>query len=74
MMNPNLPLIGMCKRCRRPAAGELVDEEFRCHQCLVPRGTTFQPTTTSDTTLQPNNWFYTFTTSNSADNANQAEQ
>ncbi len=56
MPNQNLPIIGICKKCRRPAAGQLVDRGFLCHECNMPHGT-----------VGPGTWFYTFTTSNSTD-------
>ena len=59
MPNPNLSLVGICKRCRRPAAGHLVDGLFLCHECNVPRGLV------PGSTFNPSTWFYTFTTSNS---------
>ncbi len=59
MPNQNLPIIGICRRCRRPAAGQMVDGEFFCHECSVPRGTI------PGSAFNPHTWFYTFTTSNS---------
>jgi len=58
MPNQNLPVIGICRRCRHPAAGQLVDGDFVCHECNASYGNVppiFSPVVR----------YYTFTTSNS---------
>ncbi len=70
--HPALRLVGICKRCHKPAHGYLCggDGPFICFECAWGKQ---QPITTTSDRTQPTSWFYTFTTSNSTGSTSNNE-